>query len=383
MANFRIDHYDDSPIFRLGTALAGEKVGTPILAMEPLYDGALVPGYYDFTFSSVVPGVTATVLVTPPSTNFLIASRGAVPLVPLTESWVYGLLPGVRIKFDSDPGFLSSWKDRVYAGVWMGNAKAGNPDGLTIDASDGPTFDATTGQPIGSPHYYSRWKITNTSVKKAFECFAIFETNFVHLNRLTATGKALSYAFTDDTESVEKFDGANGGTVEPYIITFENKDVAGAGLITFKVDGALVDEGVLNTSSGNLSSSANVPYGTAILRFTEGPLKGVRLTIDPDVTNSDSIELWVLSHRWTEGTPDTGTGAPTERRDDGVEDGTTWGTSRVGLTEIGQGVREISSSGTVVLHTKTTIPPGAPYGLNPAKFVGFVIQAGLSNPIGI
>lgn len=380
MANFRIDHYDDTPIFRLGSG--AEKIGTPIAALEPLYDGALVPGYYDFTFSSVVPGVTATVTITAPSTNFGINGK-ITALVPLTEAWVYNLVPGTRIKFDSDLGFLSSWKDRAYCGVWMGNHKAGNPDGVTIDASDGPTFTLTTGEPIGSPAYYSRWKIVNTSVKKAFECFAIFETNFAHLNRNNSTGKALSYAFTDDTESVEKFDPANGGSVTPYVFTFENKDVAGAGLITFKVDGALVDEGVLNTSTGASSSSSNVPYGDTILRFTEGDLKGVRIAIDAAITNSDSIELWIFSPRWTEGTPDTGTGAPTERRDDGIEDGTTWGTSPVGLTEIGEGVREISSSGSVVIHTKTTIPPGAPFGLNPAIFVGFVIRAGLSNPVGI
>ena len=379
MASFAVFYYDDTPIFRLGTG--AEVVGTPIVAIEPLYDGALVPGYYDLTFSSVVATATATVTIAAPSTNYAIHGQ-VTTLVPIDETWVYGLIPGLRIKFSASAGFLSSWKDRIYAGVYAGNHKAGNPDGLTIDASDGPTLTADTGQPVGSKAFYSRWKIQNTTTKTAFECFAKI-ANVAHLHRLGATGAALSYAFTDTTDSVEKFDPANGGSVDPYVITFANKDVAGAGKIDLKVDGSLVASDVLNTSTGVSSSSAALSYGSTIYTFTDGDLQGVSITIDENVTNSDTIDLYIFSPRWCEITPDSGAGAPTARRDDGVEDGTTWGDSPVGLTEIGEGVREISSSGEVVLHQRITIPPGAPYGLNPAKFVGFVIQAGLSNPVGI
>lgn len=379
MANFAITYYDDTPIFRLGTG--AEVIGTPIVAVEPLYDGALVPGYYDLTFSSVVPGVTATVTIAAPSTNYAIHGK-VQTLVPLNESWVYGLIPGLRIKFDDAAGFLSSWKDRIYAGAYFGNHRAGNPDGLTIDESDEPTFTATTGQGAGAKAHTARWKIENTTTKTAFEAFAKL-ANVAHLDRLSATGDALSYAYTGTTESVEKFDSADGGSIDPYVITFESLNTTpNPDTITMKVDGSIIASGVLNTSTGALTSSANLSVGV-LYRFTTGPLAGVEFSIALTVTNSDTIDLYVFSPRWTEMTPDSGTGSPTARRDDGTEDGTTWGGSPVGLTEIGEGVREISSGGSVVLHTRTTIPAGAPYGLNPGVFVGFVIEAGLSNPVGI
>lgn len=378
MANFAIKYWDDTPILRLGTG--AEVIGTPIVAVEFTYDGSLVPAYLDLTFSSVDPGVDATMTIAAPSTNYGIHGM-VLTEVPLDESWYYGI-PGLRIKLNNDVGFLSAWKDRIYAGAYFGNHKAGNPDGLTIDESDGPTFTADTGQGAGAKAHTARWKIENTSTKTAFECFAKI-SNVVLLDRLTATGDALSYAFTGTTESVEKFDGADGGTVDPYVITFESKNtVPSPDTITMKVDGAIVASGVLNTSTGALTSSANLSVGV-LYRFTTGPLTDVEFTIALTVTNADTINLWVFSPRWTEITPDTGTGDPTTRRDDGVEDGTEWGTSPVGLTEIGEGVREISSGGEVVIHSRTTIPPGAPYGLNPGIFVGFVIEAGLSNPVGI
>lgn len=377
MPNFLIKHYDNTPVFREGTG--AEKVGTPIVAWEPLYDGALVPGFYDFTFSSVDPGVDATVHIAAPSGNFKIHGR-TVTGVPLDESWITDVFPGIRFKLNDDPGFLSTWKTRLYLSPWMGNHKAGNPDAEIIDASDGPTLVKTAGE-VGGPAYYARWIVRNTSGQRSFETYVV-KSNFVHLERLDAVGKALSYGFTDSIAAVEKYNPADGGSVAPYVFTFGDKDDAGPGLISFEVDGGLISDGVLQVASGTTSSSANVPYGE-LLRFTAaaGDLEDCQIMISPDVEDDDAIDCYVFAPRYSQWTPDSGTGNPVARRED--EGGALWGTTDMGLTQIGEGVREMESNGEVTIHTKTIIPVGAPRGLNPGKFTGFVIKAGLSLPVGI
>jgi hypothetical protein len=363
------------PTFRLGLEADNEALGVPIVAWETLDDGSLVPGPYRIDFDDVVPGVSATALVTPPTKNYVRhdARTKAVSLTGLGGDWQYGVVDGMRFKFSDDPGFLDAWWARMHCGPHYGTFLAGNPSGELVDwrqgygvsdpLDEGPKPGLTAGLPVGSTSWWGRWRIENQAGKTARNCFAHkVATAF----QVRVAGAGLRHCLNTGYDIVEKL---------AYVVAFENLT---GNKIDMTVDGALLASGVVDLVNGGApTSSAQLERGRRY-RVDTGLLKGWQFEIDPETVDGGSLLLFVIGARWGQITPDSG-GAVAARPDDGVEDGTTWGTSPVGLTESASYPREVTDGAAVYIQELLLVPAGAEFSINPAP-QGFLITAGLSLP---
>lgn len=385
MAGFLIELVDGTDVVRLHGA-APYTVGTPIIAMEMLENGRLVPGYFDITFANVVPGVDADMTITPPSENYKPRHQRTLTGVPLDGvTWIEDVPYGVRIKLSASGAFNSSWKERLHAGLHLGNHTAGNPTGVTLDLTEGwldPGW--LTGQGPGALAYKLIWKITNTSGKTAHEAFYELLPWPVLVNTVGAGLAAITNATDTPTE---KHVLDSEGKILPYLFTFSNLDTgATPHTVDVEIDGQTFAVGFRNTDSGEEWGTTGMEVGVRYLLedidLGSGKvLTGCELTIDPDVEDGDESEVYIVAPRFSEISPDNGSFVATARPDDGVEDGTAWGQSRVGLTPIGGAVREMASGETVYVHQRGRVPSGAPFGVNPS-IQGGVIVAGLSTASG-
>jgi hypothetical protein len=382
--NFLVEYWDGTDLLRIGLEADDEATGIPVVALEFVDDGRLVPGYFDLTFAAVDPGVDAEVTIAAPSDNYAIHGKTAtVPLTGTGGAWVYDLIPGVRIKFSDAGGFLSSWWVRLYCGAYYGNHYAGNPTGQTLSEEDGPWVpddpsgnlgELLTGQGAGAQVHYARWRVTNVSGKRAFEVFAKQVPTAIYK---VVDGVGLSYVFNTDDLIATPTESGNGFGPIPVEITFDNKTGSAIGV---RFDGAYIASGVVNVdAAGAAISSAALLFDT-LYRADVGDFAGLTFKVSADTEETDEGLLYVMPVRWEEMTPLV-SGAPTARPNDGVEDGTTWGHSPVGLTQPGEPTREIANTGTAFIATRTIIPGGAPYAANPHP-QGFIITGGLSLPAG-
>lgn len=247
--------------------------GGAVSSMAYTWLRALLADSYQFEYSSVVPGVSATLKVTPssPLNPYIDLIGKTVSLDNATDH--YSILPGLVFRFSNSVGFLSSWSSEVRCGHYLGSMMSFGPS-------------------AGIPGIPRKHKVTNTGSDKGSFCRATVRT-MAYFTELTGTlfSGLRPFAF----EAAEKSDETE---VIPYVVTVEN--VVGSDLMVvldLRFDGEFVEVKNLTTDAVTQSIGLNV---VDWYRVTLGDLKSVEFLLSPSLDVSSEANLLIFSPKFTQ-----------------------------------------------------------------------------------
>lgn len=307
--------------------------GTPLVSADANRDGRALADSYALAFSSVTPGVSADITVTPSSPNNPYADTHTVNLDGLTE--YRDVIPGVTLVFDDDAGFTNSWAATVNVGEFLG------------------TFDAFGGG-AGVPSAGVRHRVLNdgTGAVSAAKATLLPIAKWVK-----KTGEVFDTVRNFAEGATEKQAGGGSNQVIPYLIEISNvAGVGGAKTCSVSVDGVLFGADSLRDLSTGVSQNGDLVKAISPGRFYRvilGDLTGLEFAISADAADGDEANVLIFESRFIQTAPDSG----------GVAG--TYGTADITLTQSGQSAGVIQPGEVAYFWRRVLVPAGANAESNP------------------
>ena len=307
------------------SAILDNGVGTPVASAAANFDGRGISDIYELAFSSVVPGVSATVKVTCRSTSNPYDDQVGTS-VDLDGATAYSdIVPGVDLVFSDDAGFGSTWEASVTVGNPFGAFNAFPPDS-------------------GEPSDGVRVKVVNSGSAAGTDCKARL---LPVLKRVKMTGVVMAGMHPSAEGATEKLSGEQ---VAPYGLSAFNVSGSGAAkIMDLHLDGAPFDAQNLTDQTIGSTAFNVVDWYRAI----SGPLTGMEFKLSEDAVNGDSENVLCFSQRFSQTAPDQ-SGVPGD-----------WGIGDLVLTEDGQDDGTISAAGAAYFWLRVLVVDGGNSSSNP------------------
>ncbi len=322
-----------SAVWTDAAARLTNNTGTPVVSATDNGDGRAIADSYGLTFSSVTPGTTADVAVTPSSPN---NPYNATHTVNLDGTTVYkDIIPGLSIIFSSSGSFTSSWVATVVIGEFLG------------------TFDAFGGG-AGVPSSGVRHRVLNSGTGAVSSAKA---TLLPIAKWVKKTGEVFSVLRPFAEGATEKQAGGGSNQVIPYSITISA--VAGSGgskTCSVSVDGAVFGANSLRNLSTGVSQDGTLVKAVTpgvFYRVILGDLTGLEFAISANAANGDEANVLIFESRFIQIAPDVA----------GVAG--TYAITDVTLTQSGQSSGVIQPTGVAYFWRRVLVPAGANAESNP------------------
>lgn len=321
----KIEETPGSGIFVAMGARKTNSVGTPLVSATANSSGEDLPDIYSLAFTSVIASTSATVTVSAASGRN--PYNGRTKSVLLDGTTIYkDVIGGVDLVFSSSGSFIALWTAEVRVGKSFGSFNAFPPDAGT--ASDSV-----------------RIQVENTGGDTAVNCKARILPN---AKRYRKTGITFFRVRPFAEDAVEKLTGEK---VVPYVVAASNVTGSGASkTMDVRIDSLAQDVVNLTTLVEGTSDALNV---VDFYRITSGDLTDVEFMLNEDAVNSDTENLLVFEHRFSQIAPDLN-GTPGA-----------FATVDVDLTEDGQETGIITAGGLAYFWLRVLVPENGNSSSNP------------------
>jgi len=249
-----------------------DTVGTAIISVAKAGDNLQRSGIWTLTFNTVVPGVSATCVVTATDPHDPSNNPSGTSVVLDGSTVHYDVIEGLALVFSSSGSFNSSWTSVVYYGVFY-------------DSSDSSTNSILRNGIIvaGNSSTPERISVRNDGS----DLSASTTVQVVNGVRFVATSGD-PFVLIDHTDVNPTANFSPG-----YAITFANKVSGSPDTIDILIDGGTYDVERIDTGA-SYPGGAGVPMdGTTVLEWTSGSLSGVRFVLATSTANTDTATIYV------------------------------------------------------------------------------------------
>ena len=307
--------------------------GTPVLTATANRDGRALADVYALTFSNVIAGTSADILITPGSPN---NPYGGAASILLDGTTVYkDLVPGLSLVFSNSGSFTGAWAATLSVGEFLG------------------TFDAFGGG-AGVPSTGVRHRVLNDGTGAVSAAKAVLLPIAKWVKKV---GTVFNVVRNFAEGATEKQAGGGSNQVKPYVISISN--VAGAGAsktCSVSLDGVVFGADTLRNLSTGVSQNGDLVKAItpgAFYRVISGDLTGLEFAVDAGVADGDTANVLIFQSRFIQIAPDVSGSAGT------------YGTADINLTQSGQATGVIQPGGVAYFWRRVLVPSGGNAESNP------------------
>jgi hypothetical protein len=279
---------------------AESTVGTLVSAFELVGDGREVPGIYTVVASAVdvaSPTHTATLTVTVDGGRGPYHSTVHTGVVMDATTPDYDLIPGGEFKGTASGSLANGWTSKIYVGLWVPNSfgplRAGNPNAVTWDETDGIADPGSTSTAPGDPGAVWTVLVKNASAEAVDGCvLKRYPTGMVYQK----AGPRLFVSIHPVTDAPEP-DTHVGGKPRPYKFRAQGR-LGGLGHVEISEHpySSWAEFDVRNVGDGTDGTSHNIEFDdTTEYVITSGVAEGELFVLSSDADNTSIENLTVLS----------------------------------------------------------------------------------------